>query len=317
MKCSSSGYCSGVVPAKSHAWYRVNFSACGCTPSVSSYGHVHVLGRVPPAGRLLGVDAELAGPVRVPVGRVGGGRDQVPLGHQVRVDVVVGDRAVLVRAGHPVDVETARAASWCPSDRHSRAVSISSSMPGPALERLVTGGVDVAHDGVGDVGVDVERGRAGRPVARALLAGDRPPRERGPGQPELRGPLLGQRQRAVPPAQRARGRVRRGDVEHRQHERLGVPERVPVVAGAGQALGRDRPVLAARARPAGRGTARTAPPAAPRCRRRPPRPTRPRTRRGRRAGRPAGRPTSLCRAPLSAAHTWSRTAGSDRSPDQP
>ena len=34
-----------------------------------------------------------------------GGRSQVPLRHQVRVDVVVGDRAVLVGAGDAVDAE--------------------------------------------------------------------------------------------------------------------------------------------------------------------------------------------------------------------
>ena len=34
--------------------------------------------------------------------------------------------------------------------------------------------------------------------------------------------------------------------EHRQHKALGVPERVPVVAGPGQALGRDRPELGPR-----------------------------------------------------------------------
>ena len=41
---------------------------------------------------------------------------------------------------------------------------------------------------------------------------------------------------------------RRGVGQHRQHERLGVPERVPVVARAGQALGRDRAPLGPRAR---------------------------------------------------------------------
>ena len=49
------------------------------------------------------------------------------------------------------------------------------------------------------------------------------------------------------PAQRVGDGARPAVREHRQHERLGVPERVAVVAGAGQALGRDRPLLAARA----------------------------------------------------------------------
>ena len=54
-----------------------------------------------------------------------------------------------------------------------------------ALELLVLGGVEVVDDGGGDVGVDVEGGRAGRPVARALLAVDRPPRERRAREAEL------------------------------------------------------------------------------------------------------------------------------------
>ena len=64
-----------------------------------------------------------------------------------------------------------------------------------------------------------------------------------PSRPSCAARSPGQRQGAVPPAQRVRGRVRLGVGEHRQHERLGVPEGVAVVAGAGQALGRDRPLL--------------------------------------------------------------------------
>ena len=46
----------------------------------------------------------------------------------------------------------------------------------------------------------------------------------------------------------SRGGVRRRVGQHRQHERLGVPERVAVVARPGQPLGGDRPLLAAGAR---------------------------------------------------------------------
>ena len=118
-----------------------------------------------------------------------GGRAQVLLGHQVGVDVVVGDRAVLVGAGDAVDVELRRAGRGGPSERHSRAVSTSSSSADLALEADVAGGLDVADDGVGDVGVDVERGGAGRPVAGAFLAVDGAPRERGAGEAELAGAL--------------------------------------------------------------------------------------------------------------------------------
>src|ERR1039457_2522765 len=60
--------------------------------------------RIPPGSGLLRVDAEFPGPFRMALRHVSG-RCQVPLGHQVGVDVVVGDGTVLVRAGDPVDVE--------------------------------------------------------------------------------------------------------------------------------------------------------------------------------------------------------------------
>ena len=89
----------------------------------------------------------------------------------------------------------------------------------------------------------MERGGAGRPVARALLAADRAPREGRARQARAAGRVPRLRQGRVPPAQRVRGRLRSGVGEHRQHERLGVPEAVAVVAGPGQALRRDRPPL--------------------------------------------------------------------------
>jgi hypothetical protein len=46
------------------------------------------------------------------------------------------------------------------------------------LERLVAGDDPIARDGIGDIGVDVEGGGAGRPVAGALLAADGAPGER-------------------------------------------------------------------------------------------------------------------------------------------
>src|SRR5581483_1634385 len=60
--------------------------------------------------------------------------------------------------------------------------------PEPLLEVLVLGGVHVADDGAGDVGVDVVGGGAGRPVGGALLAGDRPLGEGGATVAEAGGP---------------------------------------------------------------------------------------------------------------------------------
>src|SRR6185369_9360672 len=108
---------------------------------------------------LLAAHAQLLGPVRVgqhQVGRVG----QVPGGHEVGVHVVVGDGRVLVRTGHPVEVELAvpvvvaqRAPQ--PGRLHHEL------QPDVAGEVLVAGRVQVPHGGVGDVGPDVERGGTG------------------------------------------------------------------------------------------------------------------------------------------------------------
>ena len=69
-------------------------------------GDEHRLRGVTPGGGLLVVDAELGGALGMARHSVDG-RAQVPLGHQVRVDVVVGDGAVLVRSGDAVDPEAA------------------------------------------------------------------------------------------------------------------------------------------------------------------------------------------------------------------
>ena len=60
---------------------------------------------------------------------------------------------------------------------------------------------------------------------------------------EAAGPLLGLWQGHWRQAQGVGRRLRVGVGEYGQHEGLGVPEGVAVVAGTGQALGRDGPVL--------------------------------------------------------------------------
>src|SRR6202035_2025591 len=101
---------------------------------------------------------------------------EVVLRHQVRVEVVVLDRAVLVRAGDALNAELALGVML--AERAPQAGGLDEDRQGGlTLESLVLGGVEVADDGGRDVGVDVESGRAGRPVARALLAVNRAPRE--------------------------------------------------------------------------------------------------------------------------------------------
>ena len=174
-----------------------------------------------------------------------GGLPQVPLRHEVRVDVVVDDGGVLVGAGHPVDAEAVLGVEV--AQRGPQPGGLDQQLGAEvAVELLVQGGVVVPDDGVGDVGVDVEGRRPRRPVARRLLAVDRAPREGRSAHAQLRGPRPGHLQGRVPPAQRVPGRARRGVGEHRQDVGLGVPERVAVVAGAGEALGRDRLALTAK-----------------------------------------------------------------------
>jgi hypothetical protein len=91
-----------LVPGEPSAWE--------CTPRGLVERDGHGLGRIAPASGLLVADAELAGALGIPLSRIRGGQ-QVPARHQVRVDVVIGQGAVLIRAGDAVDVEPARRAS--------------------------------------------------------------------------------------------------------------------------------------------------------------------------------------------------------------
>ncbi|CAM3929029.1 hypothetical protein KIPE111705_31985 [Kibdelosporangium persicum] len=203
--------------------------------------HDHGVGGVAPAGRFLGVHAQVVSQCGVGFDHGRGGA-QVTACHQVRVDVVVRDGRVLVRAGDAVDAEIA--VGVVVAEAHPQPRGLHKHLQRAlGLERLVLGGVEVAHGGVGDVGVDVERRRARGPVAGAFVATDRAPRECGA--------LLAQRfrprprfvQSGVTPAQRVAGRVRDRVRQHRQHEGFRVPEGMAVVPGTGQALGRDRPGL--------------------------------------------------------------------------
>ena len=116
-------------------------------------------------------------------------------------------------------------------------------MPTSDVELGVAGRCLIADHRVGDVGADVEGRGAGGPVPGALVAADRAPGEGGASQAELGCALPGEVEgRVTPPERVARG-IRDGVREHRQDESLGVPERVTVVAGAGETLGRDRPPL--------------------------------------------------------------------------
>ena len=182
-------------------------------------------------------------------------------------------------------------ASCWPSERHRRAVSTSSGRPTSRSNSSSCGRVEVLDDRVGDVGVDVEGGRAGRPVAGALLAADGPPRERGAVEAELRRVRLGRVHGREPPAQRVgggcRARCRSAPAARtsRCPRRCGRRTRSRSGPWPGSAGSRCAP------RPAGCGTGRTGRPAGSPRRRRPRRRRPPRTRRGTGAARRAARPS--------------------------
>jgi hypothetical protein len=139
--------------------FGLRVDAAGVVP-----GDDHVVGGFAPAGRLVAVGAEPGGLGGMSYDGVGGCA-QVPLGEQVGVDVVVGDRAVLVGASDTVDPEPASLAVVVAERAPEPRGFDEQFEPGRASEVFVAGCGLVAGDGVGDVGVDVEGGGAGRPVA--------------------------------------------------------------------------------------------------------------------------------------------------------
>src|SRR5262249_30253757 len=116
-----------------------------------------------------------------------------------------------------------------------------------ALEVVVAGGVHVLNDRGGDVGVDVKRGGSGGPVTGALFAVNGAPGKGGARQAEAVRAWLRRGQRRVAQAQAVGRRLGHGVGEHRHDVALTVPERVTVVAGAGEAFGRNGSALGPRA----------------------------------------------------------------------
>ncbi len=201
------------------------------------------MGGVTPGRRLLRINSQRYRQAGLTPHRVGRGQ-HVPLCQQVGVDVVVGDGAVLVGARDAVDVETPLGIVM--PERTPQSGCLDEQLDADlALERLVAGRRLIPDHGVGDVAVDVESRRAGRPVARAFLSADRSPRKDGAGEAKLSRALAREVERGVAPAQRVCRRVRSCVCEHGQDETLGVPERVAVVPGASKSLGGNRALLRA------------------------------------------------------------------------
>ena len=187
-------------------------------------------------------------------------RLEVGPGHHVGEEVVVHHRGVFVGAGHAVDVKR-RVRVVAPETQvgpHPR--GLHEDVDAVAhQEGGVAAGVDVLHQGVGDVGVDVDLRRTGGVVGRGLLAVDRAPREERSALGHLAGAGLGCGQHPSTELQGVPSAGRRGVGQERGHIDLGVPEVVtlvartrhtlrghPLLVGAGTGLGQGEEVVADR-----------------------------------------------------------------------
>ncbi len=202
---------------------------------------VHRVGRRLPSRDLLRRDAEAIGDIGMGASRRRGA-PQVQLHHEVGVHVVVHHGGVLVGPRDAVDVEGAALIAAAEREPQARRLHqhLDTALP---LEIGVARRAHVLRHGHRDVGVDVERRRAGRPVPRALAAVDRAPGERGALETQQLRTIAGMIERRVAPAQRLLRGARRCRDEHRQHEGLEIPERVPLVARPREPLARDRAQL--------------------------------------------------------------------------
>ena len=223
------------------------------------------------------------------------GEAEVEAGHDVREQVVVDDRGVLVRPGDAVDVERvlAVAVARAPeAERVPQPRGLDGDVDALAVEELdIPRRPHVLREREAHVGVDVVLRGARRVVRRCLFAVDRPPGEERAGLVELARATPGRRQHEVPHPQRV-ARPERGRVgEERQDVDLGVPEVVAAVARSRSRPSRGRPGRRRARRPARAGRGTTAPPAGCRRVRRCAHPSAPRTRRTRRAAARTGTPT--------------------------
>ncbi len=212
-------------------------------PPLLVVGHVHGLRRSAPAEDLVVVEIDIAAHHPVAVGialaqllQHRGGVVEVQPGHQIGEGVVVDHGGVLVGTGDGEQVEPTAVVVEPETSPH--ASRFNQQLGAELGEHLgVSGHVDVALQGVGDVGVEVVLRRARLVVRRCLFAGDRAPREQRPRLVELRCPVPGLVQHAVAKPQQVPGDPRLGVAQERQYEDLDVPEVVAFVAVPAQALG--------------------------------------------------------------------------------
>ena len=123
----------------------------------------HLLGCLTPAGCLVCLYAKCACLLRIALHPFCCPA-QVALGHEVGVDVVVGEGAVLVWSGDAVDAKLVGDGVEVPQ-RTPQSRRLDEQLEAHLLlERAVTGGLDVGGHSVGNVRVDMECGSTRRPV---------------------------------------------------------------------------------------------------------------------------------------------------------
>src|SRR5262249_9226292 len=139
---------------------------------------------------------------------------EVLLGHEVGVDVVVGDGAVFVRTSDPIDTKTTFEVEVPERTPQPRGFD-EDLEPDLALEDQIDGGANMMEARDRDVRVHMESRGPGRPVAGALLAVDRAPWVGCPREAEVARTLLCSAQCRMPPTQDIGGGRGRGVGEDR------------------------------------------------------------------------------------------------------
>ncbi len=168
----------------------------------------------------------------------GSGGTKVKAGHHVGVEVVVDHGCVLVRAGDAVDVEEPVLAEEAQRDPHPGGLDQQLGTHAVA-EGVIPAGPHVAVGGERDGRRDVELRGAGCVVGTCFEAVDGSPREKCAVNAEFLGADPCIRQHVMPELKDLAGTLRVGVGQVRQEVDLLVPEVVPFVAGAADALGRD------------------------------------------------------------------------------
>src|SRR5262249_41894204 len=167
--------------------------------------------------------------------------------HQIGINVIVGDGAVLIRARDAVDTKISVEIEV--PERAPQTGSLDENIYAHIVpEGIVARSFDILEYRDGDIRIDVKCRGSGRPIARTFFSVDRSPGKGSPGQIKIFSTCLGRVEDRASPTQGVCGTGGRRIREHRQDVEFGVPERMPVISGAGEAFGGNRSAFRACAR---------------------------------------------------------------------